>query len=185
MKESREIDFKQEYSKYIIVNNNRAVIDFNNKSININLDENIIYDLWKNSNNGVLIYRKWNDENYSFNVDMKMDSIIGGSSHCGIVLILENENRLLFGSLGKLNIAIHELSEDPNYELFIKNCPFEDIINLKIIFHENKCSFFGNEEILYRMKLKSKIKYYGIFAKTWQNCRCEVSFKINEREGAN
>lgn len=177
--EENEYDNIKQTNEYVVINNNGARLDFNNKLINVSLEETVVYDLWKNSDNGVIIYREC-DNCYNFSIDMKMDSAMGGSSHCGIILILENENRLLFGSLGKLNIAIHRLSDNPNYELFIKNYPFEDKINLKVNFDEDKIVFLADKEILYSMKLESKIKYCGLFAKIWQKCKCDINFKINE-----
>lgn len=111
---------------YIIVNNNNADVEWRNNKISINLDENIIYDLWKNADNGVQIYKEHNNDIIYFSVDMKMNCQFGGSSHSGIMLILENGNKILFGSLGKLNMAVYKLSDNPEYGLYIENYVLED-----------------------------------------------------------
>lgn len=168
------------YSEFIIVNNNNAEINQTDEKFSVLLEKNKIYDLWKNSNNGVQIYKECNLKNGHINIDMVMDCVMGGSFHCGIMLIMENENRVLFGSLGKLNIAVHELSESPEYELFIENFPFEESLNLEIRFNNNEYCFLTDGKKLCELKFESNIKYYGVFVKTWEKCRCKVDFMINE-----
>lgn len=168
------------YSEFVIVNNNNAAISRTDEKFSILLEENKIYDLWKNSNNGVQIYKECCLTNGYINVELVMDCLMGGSSHCGIMLIMENGSRVLFGSLGKLNIAVHELSENPEYELFIENFPFEENLNLEIRFNHDEYCFLADGKKLCELKFENNIKYYGVFAKTWEKCRCKVDFKINE-----
>lgn len=167
-------------SEFVMVNNNNAVISRTDETFSVLLEEHKIYDLWKNSNNGVQIYKECSLKNGYINVDLAMDCLMGGSSQCGIMLIMENGSRVLFGSLGKLNIAVHELSENPEYERFIENFPFEETLNLEIRFQKEECCFLADGKQLCKLKFESIIKYYGVFAKTWEKCGCKVDFKINE-----
>ena len=166
-------------SDYVIVNNNNAVVDCTDNEISIKLDENIIYDLWKNADNGVQIYKEYSYNIKDICVDMKMDCTFGGSSYCGIILILDNGDKVLFGSLGRLNMAIHKLCDNPEYELYIENYPLsEDVVNLQIKMEDRESCFYVNQKEILRCDFERKIKYYGVFAKTWERCRCDVDFTI-------
>ncbi|MBQ3545607.1 MAG: hypothetical protein IJA34_11595 [Lachnospiraceae bacterium] len=172
---------KERNTDYMIVNNNNADVELGNNKISINLDEDIIYDLWKNADNGVQIYKENNNDIRYFNVDMKMDCHFGGSSHCGIMLILENGDKILFGSLGKLNMAVHKLSDNPEYELYIENYVLEEeIVNLQINSEDKECYFYIDQKEVLKCEIETKIKYYGVFAKTWENCKCSVDFIVKD-----
>lgn len=174
---------KEKQKEFTVVNHNKAEINCVDNQIDISLEENIIYDIWKNANNGVQIYKKLDNERKAIDIEMKMNCLFGGTVQCGILLIMDNGNKILFGSLGKLNIAIHELSDKPDYELHIENYTIDDkYVNLKVEISEDEYLFIADRKIIFKLNTESKIKYYGIFAKTWEKCRCNVSFRIRDEK---
>ena len=169
---------KKTMANYKIINNNKAKIEYDKNVFKVHLSEDVVYDLWKNSNNGVEIYKEDIQDSNSFEIEMRMNTPFAGSSHCGIEIILENGAKILFGSLGKLNMAVHELGENPEYELFIENYPFKEKIIIKVEFDEDGCKFFMNKKLLYEIHRKIKVVQCGVFAKTWQPCRCDAEYRF-------
>ena len=163
---------------YQIINKNNAPIEIDECKISICLDDNKLYDIWNNSDNGVIVL--FNMEKSNLDIEMKLDTELGSSSQCGICIQLEDKSKILFGSLGGLNMAIHVLDGREKYEEYINPYIVKDNTRLYVETKDNIVYFYvANEErSVHSMKLKSNISSIGIFAKTWEYSKCNVRFEI-------
>lgn len=182
---------KSEHSKIIyknsgfcdfkIINNKNLRVDFHENICEINTDADDVYDIWKNVNNGVVLYkenRSSEGNNIQFGTDMTIICDSGASNHAGIILESKNGEKILFGSLGRLNMAVYILNDNPNYEYFFKAMPFEQNIRLDINADADIIRFYVNDKEVYAYKKKFDISKYGVFVKTWHMTKCGVRFVL-------
>lgn len=164
---------------HIIEEKNIVVTHANqyDKIYTIALDDNRIYDIWKNVNDGKMITIKDGEDKSGLNIIMKVDTEFGASSHSGIFIEFINGDKVLFGTLGKMNTAIHRIDENPEYELYMEGEPFEVEVNYRIRFLDNTIRFYSNGKMIYELLSENEIKGYGIFAKTWEKCNVIVEIK--------
>ncbi len=166
-----------EISKYTIINSKNAKISQDDNRFDVYLDENEIYDIWNNYNDGVVILKKNFDDEIKGTI--YMDTEFGSSSFAGIYIELENNKKILFGSLGRLNIAIHIPDEGKNYEPYISQKILSGIMDIKVKYRKDKCIFFvGNDEQPeFSLNIDKSIVKMGYFVKTWENCYCRVKIE--------
>lgn len=167
-----------EMYEYKIINKKNVPISCDKNIININLDKNRIYDIWSNTDNGVIVINEEAVDKCS--ATMKIDTEFGSSSHCGIYLELDNGSRFLFGSLGRLNMAVHAIDNKENYELCIYQEIIEEKMYIEIKYDNEFCYFYSgyDKRCRYTLRLDSNVAKVGFFAKTWENCDCNVSIDV-------
>lgn len=175
------VDDCYKYSESNIINENNAFVSLNNNVVNIVLSSNDTYDIWNNINKGVVVFFDEVLPNKEFIVNMKMDTEFGSSCNAGIYIEFETGDRVLFGSMGRLNMAIHMLDGSADYEKIIYPEVFEEKSSLKIDWSDKECRFYSGdmEHSRYELKLIDKIKRVGVFAKTWEHCNCDVEFMLD------
>ena len=166
-----------ESCNYQIINRKNATISRDENYINIKLDENEIYDIWGNADNGVIIIKE--DTIRRCGAIMRINTEFGSSSHCGIYIEFENGRRWLFGSLGRLNMAVHAIDSSDKYELCMYQEVVEDKMYIEVKYDDEYCYFYSgsDKKCKYTLKLDSDIVKIGYFVKTWENCYCEVSIE--------
>ncbi|MBE5927402.1 MAG: hypothetical protein E7270_10615 [Lachnospiraceae bacterium] len=162
-------------NNYEIFNRKNAEISYNENIINIRLSGNEIYDIWGNADNGVIILKECTER--KCNAVMEIDTEFGSSSHCGIYIEFEDGRRILFGSLGRLNMAVHSIDDMDRYELCMYQEVVEEKMNIGIEYNDEFCYFYSGCDMKCRHKLclDSKIAKVGFFVKTWENCECSVT----------
>ena len=174
---SKELPISDEIGrKYTVINKNNAIVTEAGNSIDIILSENDTYDIWNNCNNGVIVLL--NDVANEVSARVKVDTEFGSSSHCGIFIELVDGSRILFGSLGRLNMAIHDVNAGDKYEAHIYQEVVDNEMHISIRFDKDKCMFYSKDNIIYTMNLRCEVLKVGYFVKTWENCYCKASFKI-------
>lgn len=173
----KRVTIKSEFLGYKLVNNKRVPVSCNGDVINILLDESGVYDIWKNVNDGVILYKKNDSDKLDYKVNMAVDCESGASNHVGIYLVLEDGTKILFGSMGRLNMAIYKLDKTPNYDCLTKNIPFDKEVELRVKEENGMLVYYVNDEYIFKAT-EQKVAEYGVFAKTWQVNRCEVQMKF-------
>lgn len=171
------VDSKE--NPYEIKNRNNAKVLFNKNNAEIILDAEITYDIWSNCENGVIIKKDFESAD-KLEVMFDIQTELGSSSQCGIYIELCNGKRILFGSLGRLNMAIHMIDEGKDYEKCIYQEIVEDRLYLSVEYDEEYCRFYSKDskEAKYELELSEKIVKLGMFAKTWEHCYLGTKIEI-------
>ena len=168
-----------------IQNRNQAVVSVAGDRGEILLSKEKIYDTWEEKNNAPQILYDVKTDEGEFKIRINIDTQFGSSSMCGIILYLEDETRIMYGSLGRMNLGIHIPSDGADYEHYLAEEVVENALILGILWEENKCIFYigddkGKKKIKKELPLCEKIKQTGIFAKTWEHTECNLKFEIIE-----
>lgn len=172
---------KNRINNYIIINNQTALINFNSDEINIKLENNKIYDMWHAKNDACQIFFNFNNVNridFKVSVNVEVDFI--ANCHVGIIIIFDNDLKLLYGNMEGDKIGIIAPEKIENYELYYKDHNLKDEFALQIIEVDQKFIFYIENSVLekvYEIDNINRIKKVGVFAKTWEQCDCIVSFK--------
>lgn len=170
--------YESVYGEYKIINNKKATIGYIDDGFYIQLDDNGTYDIWKNVNDGVIVYKENKVSQLDFAVEMTVSCKSGDSNHTGIFLKLEDGTKLLFGSMGRLNMAVYKLDDTNNYDCLTKSMPFDREVELRARLEQGVLSYYVNDECILSNKTKYGVCQYGVFAKTWQVNRCDVQMRI-------
>ena len=173
---------KSEFFGYKLVNNKKVTVSCQENIFHILLDDNGVYDIWKNVNDGVILYKENAQEKLDYTVNMSVFCESGASNHVGIYLELVDGTKILFGSMGRLNMAIYKLDNTTNYDCLTKNIPFDKEVELRVKEDEGMLAYYVNGECIFK-DARHVVCKYGVFAKTWQVNRCEILMRI--REGKN
>ena len=130
-----------------------------------------------NADNGVIIIKE--DTTRRCSAIMRINTEFGSSSHCGIYIEFENGRRLLFGSLGRLNMAVHAIDDSNKYELCMYQEVVEEKMCIEVKYDDEYCYFCSgpDKQCKYTLELDSDIVKIGYFVKTWENCQCEVGIE--------
>ncbi len=112
---------------------------------------------------------------------MKLEVDHGNPSFSGITIVMENGYRYNFGVLGGINLCIHEISDAPMYELYMRECIVLDSIKLKILKEKDKIYFSYNlgakeHENILAVNSQLNVKYIGLMVRTWEYCKVNSYF---------
>lgn len=168
----------KEISEYKIINNNNAMIKKNNNIYEIYLDSGKIYDIWNNKMDGVVIYKPVEKQDFEFKTIMEITTDLGESNHSGIYIEFEDGNKILFGSLGRLNMVVYKLDGTNDYECFIRNMVIEKNTYLEIDLKGESIYYKVDKDEIFKMDIKNKIKYVGVFVKNWREGKVKSRFEI-------
>ena len=162
---------------YIVTNRKNALVEMRQKEVHIVLEEDFTYDIWKNCSDGVMVYQPIRQECGEFKTVIQGICDLGSSCHFGIVLIMSDESKWLFGSLGRYNLAIHKIDQEPEYEVYLENHIIEEKTEFRVRFCDDHVYFYIEGRQIFEQQVKSDILYCGVFAKSWEKCFCDVTFE--------
>lgn len=174
---------KEEGNNYSIQNRNQAAISVKEDKGSIQLLKNKIYDTWEKKNNAPQILYDVKTSAGEFKIRIDIDTTFGSSSMCGIIIYFEDGTKIMYGSLGRMNLGIHIPSNGAQYEYYMAEEVVEDILILGVLWEKNNFIFYVEDEkgeriIKTKLPFWKKVKQIGIFAKTWEHTECNLRFKI-------
>lgn len=179
------IERKKEMKDYIVKNRNQAFLSVTEDTGFITILKDKIYDTWIEKNNAPQILYDVKREEGEFNLKLDIDTAFGSSTMCGIIVYLVDGTKIMYGSLGRLNLGIHVPDNGGDYEYYMEEEVVEDILILGVLFKKNICMFYvedenGNKRVKAELPLKKSIMQMGVFVKTWEHAECNVKFEIKK-----
>lgn len=167
--------------KFFIKNNKKAIINFiSEDNFEIKLSNKCIYDLWFSKDDACQILYKIMSDNCLIQARINMECLLGSCGSCGIVIVFETGDKVLFGNLRNYYVGIY-YPGNKNEELYLKTEEVIDGCYYKVEKIENRLCFFirKNEldwKIIYEMEIKNSINYIGLYAKTWEYVDLKANF---------
>ncbi len=181
--ETHNIEKNMESKFYRIINHNDAMIQIKSEKIVINFDKERIYDSWILTDNACqIVYKVINSKKVEMEMGTVTDIPKSNAVHFGIILLLENGKKVMFGNYMNLGIAVYAPFDDDNKEWIRKEYCSEGKYYIKVSVFENDIKFMirfdkdAEWKCILNKKDVGNIKEIGLFGKTWENVEGDIEF---------
>lgn len=170
---------------YVIKNNNNGIISCTNNIITIKHSKTKIYDTWLLKNNACqVLWKVNNSDSWDIFSNIKVSAGIGDPFHCGIIIIFQDDNKLLYGNKSNEMLSLYEPTYiENNYIKFETKTASNQNLYIKVSYENSRIKFYAKSEdlinwnLVYHYVENRNIKMIGFFSKTWEYIDNEVKFK--------
>ena len=167
---------------YIIKNNHNAQLIIQSNLVYMNLSKDCFYDTWTYNDDACQILYPLKTSDFTLEMSLSVDAVFGGSLLAGFIFKYEYNYKIMFGNYRNIQIGLFAPNE-ANTDLVKVNYDVEGIRYYKVQCINNLYNFYvrrNKQENWYQVYTRldtNQIKYIGLFAKTWENCKTHVMFQ--------